>query len=175
VAGVTYEIDSELVGETVVVWWGLFDQQLFVEQGEARYGPYDPVGGPVPLHRYRKHRKSRREERSERVDALAATLQLPRSALSGTPDLSWTKAPGEERPVSSRPFEGPDPFYELAFPTALAARKAIADELRLPLGKLDEADRVFIADLLGRTLARPEIMAEVRRRFPSGRAVSRAQ
>src|SRR3954454_2209960 len=28
VAGVVYEVDPELAGETVVVWWGLFDQEL---------------------------------------------------------------------------------------------------------------------------------------------------
>ena len=32
VAGVAYEVDPELAGETVVVWWGLFDQELFVER-----------------------------------------------------------------------------------------------------------------------------------------------
>jgi hypothetical protein len=26
VAGVAYEVDAELAGETVVVWWGLFDR-----------------------------------------------------------------------------------------------------------------------------------------------------
>ena len=31
VAGVAYEVDPEFAGETVMVWWGLFDQELFVE------------------------------------------------------------------------------------------------------------------------------------------------
>ncbi len=74
VAGVTYEVDPELAGETVIVWWGLLDEELFVECGDARYGPFDPVGGAVPLHGYRKHRKSKREYRSEAVYALAAKL-----------------------------------------------------------------------------------------------------
>lgn len=38
VAGVSYEVDAELAGETVVVWWGLFDQELWVEHGEERMG-----------------------------------------------------------------------------------------------------------------------------------------
>ena len=67
VAGVAYEVDAELAGETVVVWWGLFDQELWVEHGEERFGPFRPVGGPIPLHRYRKHRKSRREVRADQV------------------------------------------------------------------------------------------------------------
>jgi hypothetical protein len=80
VAGVTYELDSELAGEEVVVWWGLFDQDLFAELGENRYGPFQPVGGPIPLHRYRKHRKSRREHRADQVAHLAEIISLPRAA-----------------------------------------------------------------------------------------------
>ncbi|MEG3092881.1 hypothetical protein [Sphingomonas sp. PB1R3] len=34
VAGVTYEVTPEIAGETIVVWWGLFDQELWVEHGE---------------------------------------------------------------------------------------------------------------------------------------------
>ena len=74
VAGVAYEVDSELAGETVVVWWGLFDQELWVERGEERFGPYHPGRRPIPLHRYRKHRKSRREVRADRVGDLAQLL-----------------------------------------------------------------------------------------------------
>lgn len=31
-----------------------------------------PVGGPIPLHRYRKHRKSRREVRADQVNSPAS-------------------------------------------------------------------------------------------------------
>src|SRR5438128_5223025 len=54
VDGVPYEVDPDLAGETVTLWWGLFDQDLYVERGEQRYGPYAPAGGPIPLHRYRR-------------------------------------------------------------------------------------------------------------------------
>lgn len=38
------EVDSDLAGETVVLWWGLFNNELYVEYKEQRYGPYLPVG-----------------------------------------------------------------------------------------------------------------------------------
>ena len=171
VAGVTYEVDPELAGETVVVWWGLFDQELWVEQGEDRFGPYHPVGGPVPLHRYRKHRKSRREVRADRVGDLAQLLVLPRSALAGADDVvlvgAGPAALADQVPV--RPFRDPDPFHELSFATPLVAKRAIADEIRLPLGKLSDDDRQFIDALVARTLSRPEVIAAVRQRFPQGR------
>ena len=167
VAGVAYEVDPGLAGETVVLWWGLFDAELYVEHGEDRFGPFDPVGGPVPLHRYRKHRKSKREARVEQVAELASRITIPRSALSGEPDLVVAGPTAPSPP--SRPFVGPDLFQEVAFATEIKARQAIADELRLPLGKLAPDDLLFIRELLGRTLARAEVMAAVRGRFPPGR------
>ena len=171
VAGVAYEVDPELAGETVVVWWGLFDQELWVEQGDDRFGPYHPLGGPIPLHRYRKHRKSRREVRADRVDALASRISIPRSAVSGEADLVVVGAVHDATTAAppARPFADPDPFGELAFASALKARLAISAELRVPLGSLPADDRAFIDALVGRTLSKPEIMDEVRCRFPPGR------
>jgi hypothetical protein len=166
VAGIAYEVDPELAGETVVVWWGLFDQELWVEHGEERFGPFQPIGGPIPLHRYRKHRKSRREVRADQVAALAEKLVLPRAAVSGETDVV------EVRPAATiplRPFRDPDPFHELTFASPIAARRAIADEIRLPLAKLSDTDRAFIDALLGRTLARAEVLAAIRDHFPPGR------
>jgi len=170
VAGVTYEVDAELAGETAVVWWGLFDQELWVEHGEERYGPFLPAGGAIPLHRYRKHRKSRRELRADQVGALASVLALPRAALSG--ETGVVMAGGHRQGTASvpvRPFRDPDPFHELSFASPIAARRAIADQVRLPLAKLSEKDRAFIDSLLTRTLSRPDVLAAVRERFPQGR------
>lgn len=172
VAGVTYELDAELAGETVVVWWGLFDQVLFAELNEEKFGPFQPVDGPVPLHRYRKHRKSRREHRAEQVGSLADKISIPRAAVSGETDIVVLDTPlGHSVAVktSLRPFEGPDPFYELVYPSKIAARLAIADELRLPLAKLNADDQAFIGQLLDETLSRPTIIAAIRNRFPAGR------
>ena len=58
---------------------------------------------------------------------------------------------------------------EGSFATPLAAKRAIADEIRLPIGKLSEDDRQFIDALVARTLSRPEVITAVRQRFPQGR------
>ena len=68
-----------------------------------------------------------------------------------------------------RPFHDPDPFNELRFASQITARRAIAEEIRLPLAKLSDEDRAFIDALLARTLVRPEILSAVRERFPQGR------
>ncbi len=124
----------------------------------------------MPLHRYRKHRKSRREVRADRVDALATKIGIPRSVLAGTDDVVviGRKLDDGAAHISARAFTDPDPFAELTFASPLKARFAISEELRLPLGKLGDDDRAFIDALLARTLSKPEVMDEIRRRFPPG-------
>ncbi len=83
VAGVTYELDAELAGEDVIVWWGLFDQELFAERGDDRFGPFQPLGGPIPLHRYRKHRKSLRDslDKEDRI-IVSRALTLDKAKIT---------------------------------------------------------------------------------------------
>lgn len=171
VAGVAYELDPELAGETVIVWWGLFDQSLFAELDDRQFGPFLPAGGPIPLHRYRKHRKSRRECRADQVTLLAGKLSIPRAAVSGEQDLVVVDPVNATSPrtVTTQPFTGPDPFCELIFSGKLAARQVIADELRLPLATLRPEDLAFIDQLLEETLSRPVIMAAIHERFPAGK------
>ena len=64
----------------VTVWWGLFDQNLFVEFQDRRYGPYSPSGGPIPLHRYRRPRRSAVQRRADRISDLARVISVPRTA-----------------------------------------------------------------------------------------------
>jgi hypothetical protein len=52
VEGVLYEVEPDLAGESVILWFSLFDDELFVEHSGLHYGPYRPIGGPIPLHRY---------------------------------------------------------------------------------------------------------------------------
>jgi hypothetical protein len=160
VAGGRYEVDPELAGETVTLWFGLYDDQLYVEHGDKRYGPYAPIGGPIPLHRYRSFKKTRTEKRAERIEDLAEQLSLSRAALSDYPVLSSPLSAVE--PVR-QPFADPDPFHELAFPSALDAKRAIADHLALPLAKLAPAQLQALNALLEETLAKHAVWDYVRR------------
>ena len=61
----------------------LFDQDLYIEFRDERYGPYHPVGGPIPLHHYRQHRKGRREQRAEtEAEARARVMALAREVIA---------------------------------------------------------------------------------------------
>jgi hypothetical protein len=160
--GVLYEVDPDLAGQTVILWWGLFDQELFVEHDEKRYGPFGPIGGAIPLHRYRSFKNTKTEERIGRIEAMATTLGLPRSVFSGPVELF--PAPPSASPPSV-PFKDPDPFQELRFPTTLAAKLAIADYLATPLARLGPEDRAYIDSVLAETLDRRTIIECVRGYF----------
>jgi hypothetical protein len=132
VAGVNYEVDPDLAGETVILWWGIYDNELYVEHGDKRFGPYAPVGGPIPLYRYRTFKKSPTQQRADRIERLAEQLALPRAALEGNPRAALLIR-NTEVPVTM--FMDPDPFQEFAYPNVLAAKRAIADYLVIPLAK----------------------------------------
>jgi len=162
-------VAAELAGETVVLWWGLFDQDLYVEYGDRRFGPYTPSGGPIPLHRYRKYQKSKLEERADRVAALADRLGLPRATL----DSTLPPAPLTPRALDRRPFRDPDPFHQLVYPSPFAAKHAIADELGMPLARLSVEDRAFIDALVRDTLEKPAVLTRIREHFkPAGAGVT---
>lgn len=58
VDGVSYEVDPDLTGQEVVLWLGMFDRELYVEYRDEKYGPYSPVGGVIPLHKFRSYKKN---------------------------------------------------------------------------------------------------------------------
>jgi transposase len=160
VSGVRYEVDPDLAGETVTLWFGLYDDQLFVEHGARRYGPYAPSGGPIPLHRYRSFKKTPTQQRADRIEGLAEQLSVPRAALSDYPTLSSSLSAFE---AVKQPFADPDPFHQLTFPSTLDAKRAIADHLGMPLAKLSPEQLAALNTLLAATLAKTTVWDHVRR------------
>lgn len=163
--GAFYEVDGNLAGEEVLLWWGLFDHELFVEWADKRYGPYRPCGGPIPLHRYRKRKASPREKRVEAVSRLAEQISLPHTAVAGL-DLEADQA--QVLPLPKVKFSDPDPWGQIAYESELSARRAISYLLDRPLAELSQENRVFIGNLVSRTLNKAEIEAAIRQRFRRG-------
>ncbi len=162
VEGVFYEVDPDLAGEKVILWWGLFDSELYVEYQETRYGPYTPVGSPIPLNRYRSFKKTLNQKRADRIEALAKQLALPTSA-SGKVELPVVSENVIPFPVRS--FVDPDPFEELTFKNAIAAKKAIAYYLVKPLAKLTPEQMAAVDSILEKTLNKEEVMTQIKDYF----------
>ena len=49
VDGVPYQVDPDLAGESVILWWGLFDNELYVETWGTPLRPLHAGGRPHPL------------------------------------------------------------------------------------------------------------------------------
>lgn len=172
VDGVAYEVDPDLAGETVMLWWGLFDNELYVEHQDQRYGPYSPAGGPIPLHRYRRFKTTPTQKRADRVEALAKRLKLPASAIGA---VRLPTEVGENEALSVQDFVDPDPFQELVFSNAIAAKLAIADFLGKPLAKLAPEQLAQIDAILERTLSKEAVLSQVRDYFATSSGRPHAQ
>ena len=166
VAGVAYEVEPDLAGQKVTLWWGLFDDQLYIENQGQRYGPYTPVGAPIPLHRYRSFKKTKNCKRAERIDSLAQQLGLPSEAWLRNKEFQLIGNTNMKEPLLI-PWQDPDPFMEFTYPTVLAAKKAIANYLNKPLAKLNQEQMAFINQILMRTLNKKVILEEVKNYFHS--------
>ena len=164
VDGALYEVESDMAGDWVILLWGLYDDELYVEYDGQRYGPYRPIEGPIPLGRFRKFKPGKVEERASRIRALADQLGLPIAALSGEDvRLIPSKATVD---LPKRPFDATG--HEYHFPNTIAAKLAIADDLAQPLTRLTLDDRVFIDQVLKETLIRRIVLERVRDYFRHG-------
>lgn len=161
IGGTAYQVEPDMAGETVVLLWGLFDDEMYVEFDAEKFGPYRPVSGPVPLHRYRAFKRGKADERADRIRALADQLDLPISALAGS-DVHLAPL-AAAMPLPHQPFDAE--AHEYHFAGAIAAKLAIADDLAQPLARLAPADRAFIDQVLAETLNRSVVLARVRDYF----------
>ena len=169
VDGSVYEIDADLAGEKVVLWWGLFDDELYVEHDGQRYGAYFPISGPVPLFRYRKFKKTRNEQRLDKLESLAKSLKLPETGDANSEVISAMKKVVE--PVPAREFDDPDPFNERQYENILKAKLAISKYLGKPLAILEQGDRDMIDAILSESLDKDAVMKRIKEYFNNGSGV----
>jgi hypothetical protein len=161
VEGTSYEVESNLAGETVLLLWGLFDNELYVEFSGERFGPYSPVSGPILMNRYRSFKRGKAGERFDRIRKIADQVSVPKAALSGEDVVLIEPEVSIELP--KQPFESS--VLEYYFPTLIAAKLAIADDLGRPLTQLSVDEKAFIEQVLGETLMRRLVLSRVRDYF----------
>jgi hypothetical protein len=161
VDGVAYEVEPDLAGEKVILWWGLFDNELYVEHQDSRYGPYEPIGKPIPINSYRSFKKTNTQKRADRIEALAEQLALPSSAI-GQIELPIAE---NVIPFPVRSFVDPDPFEELTFKNAIEAKKAISYYLVKPLAKLTPEQMTTVESILAKTLNKEQVMTQIKDYF----------
>ena len=104
--GIRYQLSEDMAGEKVIILFGLFDNELYVEFQGQKQGPFYPATGPIPLHTYRTFKKSKVEKQIDKVEALAKQLSLPRSVLTGQTkgDLKLIEQANLVAEISLQPF-----------------------------------------------------------------------
>ena len=153
ISGVRYSVDLELIGEWVRVWWGLLDQEIFIELDKKQYGPFYPSTGPIPLHRYRSLKKTKYEETAERLTELSKELDIPRESFAPNIKIDIPK-----HKSIINPYIGEDPFQQNDFNTAIEAKKAVSDCLGIPLAKLTKDQMKELDQLILTTMNKKEIL-----------------
>ena len=103
-------------------------------------------------------KKTSTQQRADRIEGLGEQLALPRAALEGNPHAALLIR-NIEVPVTM--FTDPDPFQEFAYPNVLAAKRAIADYLAIPLAKLPPEQLDWINTLVSNTLNKKEVIEQV--------------
>ena len=159
--------NPDLAGEDVVLWWGLFDSELYVEFGEKRYGPYHSVNGPIPLGRYRSFKKTKQQKRAERIEILAGEIQLSRAALDNNTNSGTLAAFAKVQVTPKTTFIDPDPFIKFTFTDRVAAKQAIASELGKPLAKLTQEQLDTINSIVAETFNKRLIFEQIHAFFNS--------
>jgi hypothetical protein len=153
---------SKPLGRAIDVLSAHIDNELYVEYDGERFGPYHPISGPIPLNRYRALKKTAVDEKADRIRQLADQLGLPIAALAGEPDICITD-PAMPSTLPRQPFDAV--AFESRYPTIIAAKLAIADEIATPLAKLSPDDRAFSDGVLAETMTRSVVLARVREYF----------
>jgi hypothetical protein len=169
--GTNYQISPEFAGEEVTLLWGLFDNEIFIENEGKRRGPFYPSSGPIVLNQFRKYKKTDKEKVANKIAALAKGLSLPRSVLSGkdTTNIAFlerTNLLPEEKPLSV-PFNENNLFSEDDFKSNIEAKISISGHLGYPLAKLNKEQMNFINELLVESLNKKIILKKVSDYFSS--------
>ena len=168
IEGAAYEVEPELAGETVTLLWAFSTKSCSSSMTANGSG-----------------RSSCRAARCRCTVTASTRRDAPRSGSTrwcGWPTSSGCRARPSRvaivhyrrcrcRPGGSRcgRRRSPEPVVEAAYATPLAARAALVEQLRRPLGSLPEADRAFIDLLLSETLVKAVIADRVRERLQSKR------
>ena len=165
VNGILYDVDPELVGRDVILWFGIFDNQLYVELGDKKYGPYKPSSGPIPLKRFRSFKKTMAEKRADDIEELSKIIHLPITTL--TTDSRSKRELLRKLPDNSLiiEFDDPDPFNEIYFSNIISAKKYVSSILGIPLAKLSDNEIAIVNDILDRTLEKKKIEELIRDHF----------
>jgi transposase InsO family protein len=167
--GVRYQLTADMAGEKVLVLFGLFDNELYVEFQGQKHGPFYPAESPVPLHTYCSFKKTKLEKQVDKIELMAKQLSLPFSVLSGEFGgdlklLKQAKLIREDKVQVFVPFE--DNNIEITyFKTKIEAKLAIAKLIGKPLATISELQRLELDNIIAESLHKATLLEKAREFF----------
>ncbi len=162
VNGQVYQLAPELAGQKLIVYWGLFDNEIFAEYEGKKYGPFCLAEPALPFGKFQAFKKTKEEERADHIAATAKKIVLPKSALSGRKEDEFIKPMLE---IPSVPFVDLDPYEEINFVSTHEAKLAISGVLGIPLGRLQEHQLKNIDAILAENLNKKWVIKKVKELF----------
>lgn len=163
--GGLYRVDPSFAGHNVILWWGLFDTELFIEHDGKKSGPFYPDEGPIPLNQFRRMKKTKAEKRADSIEKLSDEIVLPIEALTEDTRTSEALKRCLAEGTAIIRFKDPDPFHELAYRSIIEAKIAVASDLGIPLSKLSAEDKLKIDEILSNTLTKKDVLSQIRKYF----------
>lgn len=134
--GGLYRVDPSFAGHNIILWWGLFDTELFIEHEGKKAGPFYPDEGPIPLNKFRAMKKTKAEKRADSIEKLSNEIALPKKALTEdtrAPD-ALMRCPAKGTVIIK--FQDPDPFQEFTYPCIMEAKSVSLEKSRVTLNTL---------------------------------------
>lgn len=165
VNGVRFQLLGELAGLTVILLWGMFDNELHVEHENQSYGPFYPAEGPIPFGQFRKFKKNSREKKADAIEALAKAISIPRSVLTGKHEELKDLLGESDLSLPSTPFYSTVVEQAENFKDGIEAKAAISRVLGFPLGRLLDEQLEAIQQILSETLHKETVVQRVRELF----------
>jgi hypothetical protein len=160
--GTKYQLDSCLAGERVLVLTGVFDESVYIELEDNKYGPFFPFSGPIPFGKYRKHKKSEKEKLADRIETLSKKINIPRDVLFNRKRsihelLRESEILADIKEIS---FEAKGNL-ENSFTDKIDAKLAIAKYLGEPLSHLSATIIQLIDCILEESLIKEEVFDKI--------------
>ena len=163
--GLEYVVNPELAGQEVKVLVGIFENDIYLEYGGEKFGPYAPANGVIPFNQFRSAKQTRAEKCRKRIEKLAEVITMPQSGFTSSLYKVVPIAEDILKKIPHRPFDGLDPYEERKFSSDISARKFIAKTIGKPLGILPKDLLDQIDHLLQETLERAKIQAAIAHMF----------
>lgn len=154
IQGERYQLSSDLAGLEVLLLYGVFDSQIFVEYNNEKFGPFFPEKAPDSFLDYSHQTMTSREVIADEIHNIAEELNVTKPFSYKDNNIIDFNNPT----VKSIPFKE-DRYL---FKNKLEAKRFISKYLGRPLAELSDNYLHYINSILEETLDHEDIIIKIK-------------